>query len=148
MRAIHMDLLRGRDRYNVLILAIFDLRVLTHVPSITWNLLGNRLLEIKRVVNDQIKRRPFTDFARGAIVPVLPNVVNDETSIESAEIVKHACIPAVSRERTKSRSYDAAEKINFRVRRARLPYKPIQVVAIERNVNIPRLPRSKIEVSS
>ncbi len=66
------------------------------------------------------------------IVPVLPNVVDDETSIESAEIVKHACIPAVSRERAKSRSYDApAEKINSGVHRARLPYKPSQVVAIE-----------------
>src|SRR5438552_15385769 len=124
--------LRGRDRYDVLILAIFHIRLLTHVPSITWNLPSNRLLEIKRVVNDQIKRRPFTDFARGAIVPVLPNVVNDETSIESAEIVKHACIPAVSRERTKSRSYDAAEKINAGVNWDRLRYKESQVVAIER----------------
>ena len=123
--------LRGRDRYDVLILAVFHIRVLTRVPGITWNLLGNRLREVKRVVNDQIKCRPFTDFARGAIVPVLPNVVNDETGIESAEIVKHACIPAVSRERTKSRSYDAAEKINSGVRRARLRYKPSQVVAIE-----------------
>ena len=68
--------LRSRDRYDVLILAIFDLRVLTRVPGITWNLLGNRLWEVKRVVNDQIKCRPFTDFARGAIVPVLPNVVD------------------------------------------------------------------------
>ena len=34
--------LRGRDRYDVLILAVFHIRVLTHVPGITWNLLGNR----------------------------------------------------------------------------------------------------------
>ena len=62
----------------------------------------------------------------------LPNVVDGRAGIESAEIVKHACIPAVSRERAKSRSYEAAEKINFGVHRARLPYKPSQVVAIER----------------
>ena len=101
--------LRGRDRYDVLILAIFHIRVLTHVPGITWNLLGNRRREVKRVVNHQIKRRPFTDFARGAIVPVLPNVVDGRAGIESAEIVKHACIPAVSRERAESRPYEAAE---------------------------------------
>ena len=29
---------------------------------------------------------------------VLPNVVDGRAGIESAEIVKHACIPAVSRE--------------------------------------------------
>ena len=65
------------------------------------------------------------------IVPILPNVVNDSTGIESAEIVKQACIPAVSRKRAKSRSYEAAVKINSGVHRARLRYKPSQVVAIE-----------------
>ena len=52
-------------------------------------------------------------------------------SIKAAEIVKQARIPAVSRERAKSRSYEAAVKIKFAVPRARLPYKPSQVVAIE-----------------
>ena len=89
--------LRGRDRYDVLILADFHIRVLIHVPGITGNLLGNRRREVKRVVNHQIKRRPFTDFALVDVI-VLPNVVDDRTCIESAEIVKHACIPAVSRD--------------------------------------------------
>src|SRR5262245_11066215 len=56
--------------------------------------------------------------------------MNDKTAIESAEIVKQARIPAVSRERAKSRSDEAAIKIIFRSRWA-LPYESIQVVAIE-----------------
>ncbi len=43
------------------------------------------------------------------MVPILPNVVNDETGIESAEIVKHARIPAVYRVRAKSRSYECGQ---------------------------------------
>ena len=51
------------------------------------------------------------DFARLVIVPILPDVVNDSTGIESAEIVEQARVPVVSRKRAKSRSYEAAIKI-------------------------------------
>ena len=50
------------------------------------------------------------------VVPILPNVVNDNTGIESAEIVEQARVPVVSRIRAKSRSYEAAIKIIFRSR--------------------------------
>ena len=86
---------------------------------------------MKRVVDHQIKGRPFTDFARFVLVPVLPNVVHDSTGIESAEIVEHARVPVVSRIRAKSRSYVAAIKIIFKSSRSRLIYKSIQVVAVK-----------------
>src|SRR5438067_243597 len=50
---------------------------------------------------------------------------------ESAEIVKHARIPAVSRERAKSWSTEYVGTINFAFRRVRLSYIPSQVVAID-----------------
>jgi len=87
---------------------------------------------VKRVVNYQIKCRPFTDFARFVIVPVLPNIVKDKTGIESAEIVEQARVPVVSRIRAKSRSYEAAIKIICKSQwRRHLRYKSIQVVAIK-----------------
>jgi hypothetical protein len=59
------------------------------VLGIAGNWLGNWLRELKRIVNYQIKCRPFTDFASmEEIVPILANVVNDKTGIESAEVVK------------------------------------------------------------
>src|SRR5262249_12305146 len=95
------------------------------------NWLGNFLRKVKGVVQHQIKCRPFTDFARLVIVPILPNVVNDKTGIESAEIVKQARIPAVSRVRAKSRSYVAASKIIYKCSFLPLHFKSIQVVAIK-----------------
>src|SRR5438874_5140948 len=123
--------LRCRDRHNVLSLAVFQLRVLAAVPCISGDfVLRRRSRQIKRVVDDQIQCRPFTDFARLKFVPVLPNVVDGRAGIESAEIVKYARIPAVSRERAKPWSYELV-KINFAFRRGQLPPMPSQVVAIE-----------------
>src|SRR5438477_3807324 len=125
--------LRGRDRHDVLSLAVFQLRVLAAVPGISGDfVLRRRSRQIKRVVDDQIQCRPFTDFASQApSVPILPNVVDDRAGIESAEIVKHARIPAVSRERAKSWSTEYVGTINFAFRRVRLSYIPSQVVAID-----------------
>ena len=87
---------------------------------------------MKGVVQHQIKCRPFTDFARFVLVPVLPNVVNDSTGIQTAEIVEQARVPVVSRIRAKSRSYEAAIKIICKSHwRRHLRYKSIQVVAIK-----------------
>src|SRR5207302_7672920 len=87
--------LRGRDRHDVLSFAVFQLRVLAAVPGISGDfVLRRRSRQIKRVVDDQIQCRPFTDFARLKFVRVLPNVVDGRAGIESAEIVKYARIPA------------------------------------------------------
>src|SRR5947207_12932186 len=124
--------LRCRDRHDVLSLAVFQLRVLAAVSGISGDfVLRRRSRQIKRVVDDQIQCRPFTDLASQApSVPILPNVVDGRAGIESAEIVKYARIPAVSRERAKSWSYELV-KINFAFRRGQLPHMPSQVVAIE-----------------
>src|SRR5437016_3837091 len=124
--------LRCRDRHNVLSLAVFQLRVLAAVPGISGDfVLRRRSRQIKGVVDDQIQCRPFTDLAYEVSVPILPNAVDGRAGIESAEIVKHARIPAVSRERAKSWSYEPVVKINFACRRARLQYISSQVVAID-----------------
>src|SRR5207237_3158945 len=88
---------RGRDWHDVLLLAISHLRILTRVLGITGNWLGNPWWKVKRVVDHQIKGRPFTDFAGCVIVPILSNVVNDSTGIESAEVVKQSRVPVFSR---------------------------------------------------
>src|SRR5436190_3472889 len=125
--------LRCRDRHDVLSLAVFQFRVLAAVPGISGDfVLRRRSRQIKRVVDDQIQCRPLTDLASQApSVPILPNVVDDRAGIESAEIVKHARIPAVSRERAKSGSTEYVGTINLAFRRGRLPYIPSQVVAID-----------------
>src|SRR4029077_2590768 len=102
---------RGRDWHDVLLLVISHLRILTRVLGITGNWLGNPWWKVERVVDHQIKGRPFTDFAGCVLVPVLPDVVNDSTGIQTAEIVEQARVPVVSRIRAKSRSYEAAIKI-------------------------------------
>src|SRR5437764_6777052 len=104
---------RGRDRHDVLVLAVFQLRVVTSVLGIAGNLLGGRLRRVKGVVDHQIQCRPFTDFASRTNVAHLTNEVDGRASIKTAEIVKHARIPAVLRKRAKSWSYEAVVKINF-----------------------------------
>ena len=94
----HGIVTRGRDWHDVFVLAVFRPRVVTSVLGIAGNWLGNRLREVKRVVDHQIKCRPFTDFARWITsVAHLTNEVDDRTGIETAEIVKQARIPAVLR---------------------------------------------------
>src|SRR5213080_4316331 len=106
--------LRCRDRHDVLSLAVFQLRVLAAVPGISGDfVLRRRSRQIKRVVDDQIQCRPFSDFARIIKVPHLTNEVDGRASIKTAEIVKHARIPSVLRERAKSWSYEPVVKIKF-----------------------------------
>src|SRR5438309_2362321 len=79
-------ILRCRDRHDVLSLAVFRLGVLAAGPGISGDfVLRRRSRQVKRVVDDQIQCRPFTDFARLKSVPVLPNVVDGRAGIESAE---------------------------------------------------------------
>ena len=85
-------------------LSSLDFRILAAVPGIAGDLFrAAEVGKMKRVVDHQIKRRPFTDFAISGVL-ILSNVVNDGTGIESAEIVEQARIPVVSRIRAKSRS--------------------------------------------
>src|SRR5262245_20268979 len=85
--------LRGGGRHDVLCLTVVQLRVPTRVLAITGNfVVSNRSGRCKRVVQNEIKCRPFTNFtARRAVsrnavtVPILPNVVNDDTGVESAQ---------------------------------------------------------------
>src|SRR5207249_12263532 len=91
----------GRDRRDVFFLALCHLRVFFLILGIAGNWLGGPLRKVKRIVDDQIKCRPFTDFARitreYVTVRILPNVMNDRASINSAEVVKQARVPAVLR---------------------------------------------------
>src|SRR5213080_4747571 len=105
--------LRCRDRHDVLSLAVFQLRVLAAVPGISGDfVLRRRSRQIKRVVDDQIQCRPFTDFARRiTIVADLTNEVDNRASVKTGEIVKHARIPSVLRQRAKSWSYEPVVKI-------------------------------------
>src|SRR5438552_14598070 len=106
--------LRGRDWHDILSLAVCHRDVLILILGIAGNLLGGPLRKVKRVVDDQIQRRPFTDFAsRITIVAHLTNEVDGRASIKTAEIVKHARIPPVLRERAKSWSYEPVVKIKF-----------------------------------
>src|SRR5207249_9102206 len=105
---------RSRDRHDILSLAVCHRDVLILILGIAGNWLGGRLQEAKRVVDDQIQCRPFTDFAsRITIVAHLTNEVDGRASIKTAEIVKHARIPAVLREGAKSWSYEPVVKIKF-----------------------------------
>src|SRR5262249_9803219 len=113
------------------VLAVCHLHVLPRILGIAWNWLGNLLREVKRIVGGQIKGRPFTDSARLVIVQILTNVVNGNTGIESADMVEQAGVTVGSRIRGKSRSYVGAGEIIFKFRWVRLPFKSIQVVAIE-----------------
>src|SRR5205085_3144684 len=108
-------ILCGRDRHDVLSLAVFQLRVLAAVPGISGDfVLRRRSRQIKRVVDDQIQCRPFTDFARRiTIVADLTNEVDNRASVKTGEIVKHARIPSVLRQRAKSWSYEPVVKIKF-----------------------------------
>src|SRR5437899_3461571 len=55
--------LRGRDRSDVLVFAVFHVGVLTFVFGIAGELvLCCRSGQVKSVVDDQVQRRPFTDF--------------------------------------------------------------------------------------
>ncbi len=97
----------------------------------------HRSRQVKRVVKNEVQCRPFTNFARltvtreVATLAHLTNEVNGRASVKAAEIVKHARVPAVSRERAKSRSYELVGHSKSVFHRARLRYKPLQVVAIE-----------------
>src|SRR5262249_42278467 len=122
---------RGKNWTAAFVLAVCHLNVLPRVLGIAWNWLGNFLREVKHIVDDQIKGRPFKDSARPIIVQILTNVVNDNTGIESAEIVEDARVAVVSRIRAKSRSYKAAIKIILKWDCGILHYKSIQVVAIK-----------------
>src|SRR5262249_6785328 len=121
----------GRDWTAAFVLAVCHLDVLPRVLGIAWNWLGNLLRQVKRIVDDQIKGRPFTDSARPIIVQILTNVVNDKIGIECVDIVEKARVAVVSRIRAKSRSYEAAGKIVLGFRWVRLPFKSIQVIAIK-----------------
>src|SRR5438128_11798263 len=87
--------LRRRNRRDVLIFAIPCPRVLAAVPGISGDLvLRGRRRQVKRVVQNEIQCCPFTNFAArnttakggdAATVPILPDVVSDETGVESAE---------------------------------------------------------------
>src|SRR5262245_17457868 len=122
----------SRDRNNDLIVTTVCVRILAAVAGIARNFAsGHGSRQVKGVVQHQIKCRPFSDFA--IKVPILANVMDDKSRIESAQVVKQARIPAVSRKRAESRSAEAAIKINFKKSRwVRCPYyESIQVVAIE-----------------
>src|SRR6266446_1716358 len=98
---------------------------------------------MKRVVDYQIKCCPFANFARfrqvDETIIVLTNVVNGRAGIESAEIIKQARIPAVSRERAESDSYEVVVEISFGVHRTVLPNKSSQVVAAESEGECPEI---------
>ena len=68
-------------------------------------MLGNWLWEVKRVVDDQIKRRPFPNLPVTSVslrtrqITGLTNEVHGRPRVNAAQIVKYARIPAVLRER-------------------------------------------------
>src|SRR5438105_9294933 len=106
------------------------------VPGVAGNCLGNRLREAKRVVNYQIKCRPFADLTskfrvKEEQVGHLTNEVDGRASIKAAEIVKHARIPAVFRERATPRSEEVPVHIQSSFPRENELSSPSQVVAIE-----------------
>src|SRR5207244_9476427 len=73
--------LRGRDRPNVLVLTIRYFHVRAAIFGISGNfVLRRRSRQVKRVVQNKIQRRPFTNLARHlreeARLRILSNVVN------------------------------------------------------------------------
>src|SRR5262249_17747837 len=112
----------GRDRHDLLSFAVPYIRVLAPVQSIAGNLPHNRLRKVKGVVNNQIKGRPFTDFAsplrcyywcNEVLIVHLTHEVDGRASIKTAEVIKQACKPPVFREGTTPRSDVLAVRTNF-----------------------------------
>src|SRR4029077_16344905 len=147
--------LRGRDRPNVLVLSIRYFHVRAAIFGISGNfVLRRRSRQAKRVVQNKIQRRPFTNLARllradRRLLRILSDVMNDETGIDSAEprarwaVIEQARIRAVSRVGAKSHSQELAGKINSAFHWAGLRYKPSQVVAIESEHECPEVPMAE-----